>query len=598
MYEKNNKSARKINVRLSGLFSKQADLRTCISNIILLVAFLTVASGILGCCIVPYGKTRAKPGLGLDISTITKSIGDSGMIQAELLDRKEYISMMQKLNTSDVLLKTPRGWPINRAYSPKKTTGPFNYLEFREIEVVLTREAAVYCNDYFEKIALSSVAHEKGLYTLYWPAEAALPGATPVPTSGSESGSTIDISVGVDETYAGGVLLRLYEISYSSRYGGSVRLDFQMVEDYYLEFVCPSLDPNTPPPYCYDLSELQMSLFVKPNKASFVPADYSSGSVIPPFQTYYVEFEPTVDYAYWGANRLSGGDLEKAIDHLHSQLLEYSNYVKMAGHIYKNIRFFGPFVLGFLHNEHRTQLQGDFIVDHISISDGDFKLSTHQAQYFLDINYKILKVDIYPQPLLVHELFSFGEEVVIAMSGGHDLYDDYTQGSKRIVHGTSSYGYQIASIPIIEFYEVDANGEKAVVQDNDGNPLSHNNGVPCYELWRSNFNFYTNVLVWEEDPSGDQIFFDIEQYDDWRLFNPDVSPMNFKWITRRYPVDIRGEDQIRFGCGFEGEIEKLVRSGGGLGREVECTVPLGGPGPHACYGGSIKWLVRINVSRR
>ena len=612
MYEKNNKITRKINVRLSGLFSKRAELRTCISKIILLVAFLTVAGGILGCCIVPYCKTRAKPGLRLEISTITKSIGDSGMIQPELLDPKEYISMLQKMNTSDVLLKTPRGWPINHAYSPKKSTGHFNYPEFSEIEVLLVptrtdfNNASVYFNEYIGEIALSAVEHNRNLYELYFFRQNLIPGATPVPTRGSgvNADSTdpgiVNFDPTTDKTIGLGVLLQLYEISYSSRCGGSVRLDFQMVEDYYHEFFCPSLDPNDPntPPYYYDLSELQMSLFVKPREASFRPADTDPNILPTPWQTFYVEFEPTVDYVYSGTNRLSGEELNDAIDHLHSQLLVYSNSMSESGGEWGGIKIFGPFVLGFLHNEHREQLKGDFVVDRISISDGEFSFYTHEAQYFLDIQYKILNVNISPEPHLAGKLRRLGGEVVIAMSGGHDLYGDFTNSPKKIVHGTRSNWYRIASIPIIEFYEVDANGDKAVVQDNDGNPLSHNNDAPCYELLTWIFNFYTRVLVWEEGPWGDQIFFDIEQYDAWRLFNPDVSPMNFKWITRRYPVDIRGEDQIRFGCGFEGEIEKLVHMGGGLWRNVEVTVPLGGPGEHACYGGSIKWQIRVNVYRR
>ena len=617
------------------------DLWVWLSVTILLAVFVATSGAILGAYLgVSCTESRI---LQLGPASIKiRSVSGKGVLQPVRDSFEDKDAAQAKLITSlPAGLKVPARWPENLVYSPLKFTGPYARPQFKDIQILLVPKkpsapsmATTFFGDYFEEIATNPPNHVKALYRLYFGNsifESLAGKHPPDPTPGTSIEFTVKTRIdsgNKNQTHALGILLQLKRLSYTSRYGGSIRLDFEMVEDYFYEFFCPSNGAGKGP-YFYDLSRLQMSVFIKVLK--FRPANQTPRFI--GASGMFVEFHPRVEGVYSGtesggmifpalAPALSGEQFNEAVSYLHEQLSEYSTALVSLAHL-------GSFTLGFLHNELRdTQLTGDFIVEQVAISDGEIQIWTRQAQYFLTIHYSVRHVK------LDTELGK--EEVRLALKGAHSFYTepgdrgyrthDYIEGQKMKAEGRRSSLYHIATLPISEIYVYDPTTLKPMP---DG---SFGDGTPRYKIrgrlpfvfervcthheypWEYDscrvegrgigFWFKTSVLVWEEDPVWNDFFYDYEEA--YPMFEHDgswdVVDALHRWIERKWPVIFRPsvhpfspDDKP-----FDAIIHEAIfqRSESMVWKEFDVVLPLGGPGHSEARGGALTKRIRVAIHRR
>lgn len=186
---------------------------------------------------------------------------------------------------------------------PNIWNGPFSLDEFSEIQILLQGEVARwYYNSYFD------LAADADLYARYFlfntPAgQHQVPSGPDAQTPSPDGAGTAQdpkrpgAETGEVPAEQGpqGILMTLKSVHYSSRYGGSVRLVFEMSEDYFYEL---RFDP-----YVYDLSSLNLSVYVVPSAEALNPLSTQStdGGIYYPRPTaggVFLEYRPEVKAAY------------------------------------------------------------------------------------------------------------------------------------------------------------------------------------------------------------------------------------------------------------------------------------------------------------
>ncbi len=158
------------------------------------------------------------------------------------------------------------------------------------------------------------------------------------------------------------VLLELQRISYSSRYGGSIRLRFKSRENYEIEI--------RKGPMLWDLSTLTMDVFVEP-QADFFNPDLPLG---PGAGTAYIELLPRGVSAY----RVEGGILAAdapGLDDLKAMLGDLASRMATAPFQWEATKF----VHGFIHSLFKADIGAMDKVEIVEISDGFLDLHTRDG---------------------------------------------------------------------------------------------------------------------------------------------------------------------------------------------------------------------------
>jgi hypothetical protein len=147
---------------------------------------------------------------------------------------------------------------------PQSWNGPFAFDEFEQIQILLHKDATTwYYNSYFDQVP------DPRIYARYYQYDSAtqmheVPSGPSVRTPSPDGAGTAQDPRRAGAETGGipgdqgpqGILMTLKSVHYSSRYGGSVRLVFEMEEDYYYEFRFE--------PFVYGLSTLELSVYVVP----------------------------------------------------------------------------------------------------------------------------------------------------------------------------------------------------------------------------------------------------------------------------------------------------------------------------------------------
>jgi hypothetical protein len=303
--------------------------------------------------------------------------------------------------------------------------GPFEYNYFKDIQIVLDKDGAEWCyNNYFQSVP------NKNLYARYYRYSRSQ-GKHIVPTTNTPGSDGAPPRPGAqtdnipDSQNAQGVLLELKSIHYSSRFGGSVKLLFEMIEEYYYEFRFE--------PYLYDLSFLEVSIYVVPLADSLNPRlrTSSEGYTYYPQPTaggVFMEYKPQIKAAYvlnypdtelgeipsppsddtgtWqppeptGCSLVPEYQLAKASQKLDESLAKWQVIHKSdvaASYYPSDLGAIGAeaisFVYGFLHTLHNESIPNALMIPtRITIGDNTFELQTVEGEFYFQISCRVTDI--------------------------------------------------------------------------------------------------------------------------------------------------------------------------------------------------------------
>ena len=197
-----------------------------------------------------------------DTSDITDLMLPEGLATATPMQLTKLRAVMKK-GTTIRNIEIPSQWPQLRRWSPRRHFGPL-YGNSPDIKLNMESATFVY-NDFFTGHPDAAVFRK-----YYGPT---LPSNTPTPAAAIPgtlpAGGFGDLSLGFDR------------LTYSSRYGGSLKLMFRSLEDFQVEY----REANT----VWDIASLEMAVYVRPVTTYFNPnAPLSSVFA----NSVHVEFHP------------------------------------------------------------------------------------------------------------------------------------------------------------------------------------------------------------------------------------------------------------------------------------------------------------------
>lgn len=290
----------------------------------------------------------------------TRVKGKIAMLTTQLSRAQRVEDMAAQVHTFHPVSFKPASWPQGVAWRPLRYSGPFTSgSDLEEMQIVLQGTSGkVYYNNLF--LNHPSAAIYKLYYRTNWGtggsfASTALPNnVTPalparrVPPPGTDGANSI--------------LMELKRIEYSSRYGGTVRLVFEMAnyatpnnqshaDDFDFEF--------REGDYLFDVSGLEMSIFEYPLPTSFNPTvqlPFATGVQQPYVGTEQVEFTNGDVAAYkYVADKV----VPVAYDDAARAALSAVETRVAAGvpDKYVNISNAQRFSLGFLHDQFQSLFQ-------------------------------------------------------------------------------------------------------------------------------------------------------------------------------------------------------------------------------------------------
>jgi hypothetical protein len=283
----------------------------------------------------------------------------------------------------------PLNWPQHQPFRPRRHAGPFVAgTDFPDqIKVVLNGSSASWHHNNYFAVLEDAASQDK--YRPYY--DSALPSDNTPARSDAPGG--LPLATGSNRTLLAGanqVLMELDTIFWSSRYGGSVRLLFRASEDYSYEFV--RTGTGTDPSVLWDVSELEMSIYVVPEAPYFNPIAGTNPPrfYVGSFPKVYVEFLPgrATAYSYGPAGRSSIVPLPAEDSNLSALLTTLVSGV--AG----GIGFTATkFTYGFIHDQFQDQVSGIRRVNRIAISDNSFWLAASDRVPFILTDLKIVSLD-------------------------------------------------------------------------------------------------------------------------------------------------------------------------------------------------------------
>lgn len=293
-------------------------------------------------------------------------------------------------------VKPPKGYPEQLSWRPLRHFGPFfSGSDITQIHLVLNGKNAVW---YYQDFL---TGHEdSAIFQKYYGAN--LPSTTP----------TVNVVPGTYPNADGfdDIQMELQRISYSSRYGGSVQLQFQSNEDYEVE-----VRKGTT---LWDLNSLIMRVYVVPVATVFNPNNpiYSAPRVV------YVEFIPSGAVAYDIAGTILSVRPDNALTELTNALGEYGPQVASANFSRDASRL----VYGFVHSQFKDYIAATDKVDMIEITNDFLDLHTRAGEVTFHLNIRISDINLDTE---------WGdEEIVIEIAAEHVFDLDDRVGNPSIAH--------------------------------------------------------------------------------------------------------------------------------------------------------------------
>lgn len=256
-------------------------------------------------------------------------------------------------------------------WRPLNHFGPFSSgSEFSEIQILIPTSGSsdVHFNNFFTNNS-DNLIYSKYFYSTQFPPTANMPNRNQEPgTKPAGTGYRYNDS-----------MMKLNNISYSSKYGGSINLTFNLAENTEFEVKNGST--------LWDIGNLRMNVFVQPKTTSMNPT--SQGQLSTTYnRRVHIELAPyqVTQYTDTGTGTGSGmeivpvtqTDLASAMSNLAS-LTESSIHNKIS-----------RFALGFLHNQHQDKLPLTDKVLSLEISDNFVDMVTQARQPYLSLQARIL----------------------------------------------------------------------------------------------------------------------------------------------------------------------------------------------------------------
>lgn len=166
---------------------------------------------------------------------------------------------------------------IRGSYRGRRFFGPFaTGSELREIEIVYTPGVGLswYHNGYFASLKGSDAPEQLAIYKRYYKAYGDDSFASVI-LPGLES-SVLNQTPAMDSR-ATAVALEMSGIRYSSVLGGSIEMNFELAEDYEIEFSEASENDDW---FSWDVQDLKLDIFVKPAASGFNPTNIWFGPTV------------------------------------------------------------------------------------------------------------------------------------------------------------------------------------------------------------------------------------------------------------------------------------------------------------------------------
>jgi hypothetical protein len=333
-----------------------------IINSLLIIGLLTLSISNFSC------EQKPKPAPSRTIVTS----GDS--ISIVLSDRdinklriQDHYSIIQSLSLETI--GSPVGFPPHLAWRPNRHFGPFTRgSTFANIQVKIGRhEASVYFNKFFIDCIPTS---DRPIYIKYF--EGDLPtNRTPFSSDPPTHVPGNAPSVGVDGP--NDILFELKTIYYTSKFGGSIKLEFEQKEDYEYEVRNGEI--------LWDLKNTIMNIYVIPAPSYFNPI------LGPELGGHGVRFEFLTDtVTTYEDNSISD---DNRLTLLKSTLLDYGTSLETLGGRMEFRKDIEKFVYGFIHTQFQSELEPDNKVDMIELTDNFIDLHNRPGTTKFRIDLKI-----------------------------------------------------------------------------------------------------------------------------------------------------------------------------------------------------------------
>jgi hypothetical protein len=255
-------------------------------------------------------------------------------------------------------------------WKPRRHFGPFfDASDFSQIQIwVNGSNINWYHNNYFT-FNPDSAIYQKYYYTTsnyqFPPTE-----QTPSPENGNRTVIPGRSPTSSTAASLGNVLLTLHSISYSSLYGGSIRLLFYPQDDTEIEL--RSGDTR------WDIDGLSMSIYV-------IPHVHTTLGLNPPQPLNYMYGEFYIDFDFQDAVRYTGSgkqiETSANFNDLRLALIEATsalNITQGATRSFKNTAM--RFAYGFFHSQFQSMIGPNDAVDSIELRDGYADIWTHERE--------------------------------------------------------------------------------------------------------------------------------------------------------------------------------------------------------------------------
>lgn len=266
------------------------------------------------------------------------------------------------------------------AWRPIGNFGPFiNGPEFDEIKIFLQTQTTInwIWSNYFVNHPDASIYMK---YFHNFPPYSATANILHNPGKIPAIGTTDQDQIGFDN-----VLFQLYSISWSSQYGGSICLEFNLIEDIQFEIRKGDI--------LWDLSKCFLRVYVNPLKQSMNPISNGNLLISPLLMKRYtnVELIPRDEILQYSVTDPEGVSqrLEKATEINETQLRE--SLLIIAERIREKIAESAfRFAHGFLHSQFQDRLEVQDAVDSIEITDNYVDFITHKREPFMILQSRIV----------------------------------------------------------------------------------------------------------------------------------------------------------------------------------------------------------------
>jgi hypothetical protein len=344
--------------------------------------------------------------------------------------------------------KAPKDWPQRQVtWRPLRHFGPWTYgSDFEQIQVLLNgeKQATWYFNNYF----VDMPAEKQLIYKKYYRTNYSMPlDNVQLPRNQTSAlqhipGGIPTLPTNATVCHANDILLSLYRVDPSSRYGGSIRMRFRLThvdstdpqeipwhkEDFEYELACK--DNVTGETTRFDFRDLEMSVYVNPVAARFNPTRTSMKPKT------YVEFDPIYVTTYKNDRRVTLDPSTR--EALADCLSQFEASVVQTAEPQAAKLHASNFVHGFLHDQFQTELGeltgDDEGVDKILISDNFVDVYTSIREAVLALRFRITGTKLWA---LEEEEHNRGEpgDTAIQISARHI----YEGGGEAVIDVIESY---------------------------------------------------------------------------------------------------------------------------------------------------------------